>query len=278
MTAPDNNEAHPPIRSYGRRKGRKLGARQQQLLDEVFPRVRIDLAQGLAGGAGSAASAAAGGSAPKANERGQAQRLADLFADRTAVSTDATAADAATEGDAASPPQTWLEIGFGGGEHLVWQAAHNPSINVIGCEPFIDGVVKVLRAIDEDGLRNIRLYEHDARDLLAWLPAASIDRAFILFPDPWPKKRQQKRRLVSPATLDLMARIMKRGAELRIGTDIADYARAILLAVTKHPEFDWPANGPDDWRIRPADWPETRYEQKAGREGRDCSYFSFRRI
>ena len=176
-----------------------------------------------------------------------------------------------------TPTQTWLEIGFGGGEHLVWQAAHNPHVSYIGCEPFEDGVVKVLNKIDSDKLSNIRLHMGDAREVLRWLPEASIARAFILFPDPWPKRKHRKRRLVNPDTLALMARVMKPGAELRIGTDIADYARTMLLAFQDEPRFQWQAASPEDWRVRPLDWPETRYEQKAEREGRRRYYLKFAR-
>jgi tRNA (guanine-N7-)-methyltransferase len=177
------------------------------------------------------------------------------------------------------PPvdEVWLEIGFGGGEHLLWQARANPRVGLIGCEPFEDGVVKALSAIEQEELANIRLHADDARPLLRWLPDAAIARAFILFPDPWPKKRHQKRRLVSAATLGGLARIMRPGAELRIATDIGDYARWILLAVRQQRSFAWSAAGPRDWRERSADWPSTRYEQKALREGRRCSYFRFRR-
>ena len=144
---------------------------------------------------------------------------------------------------------------------------------MIGCEPFQDGVVKVLRAIDEDAIANIRLYADDARAVLRWLPDAGIGRAFVLFPDPWPKKRHQKRRLVSAATLRELARVMRPGAELRLATDIDDYARWMLLAVRAEGSFAWQPAGPADWRQRPGDWPETRYEQKAAREGRRRYYF-----
>ena len=144
------------------------------------------------------------------------------------------------------PLQLWLEIGFGGAEHLLWQAQHNPDVTLIGCEPFEDGVVKALAGIKARKLTNVRLHTDDARPLLRWLPEASLDRAFVLFPDPWPKKKHAKRRLVAPPLLDQLARAMNPGAELRIGTDIGDYARTILLAVTAHPAFVWPARGPGD--------------------------------
>ncbi len=171
----------------------------------------------------------------------------------------------------------WLEIGFGGGEHLVWQAERNPTIGMIGCEPFLDGVVKVLDAVQTRRLDNVRLVADDARPLLRWLPEASIGRAFILFPDPWPKTRHHKRRLVSAPFLTMLARIMKPGAELRIATDIGDYARTALLAVRDTPAFRWLANGPSDWRERASDWPVTRYEQKALAAGRRPVYLRFER-
>jgi tRNA (guanine-N7-)-methyltransferase len=179
-----------------------------------------------------------------------------------------------------APPveDIWLEIGFGGGEHLLWQARSNPHIGLIGCEPFEDGVVKVLSVIEQEKLSNIRVYADDARPLLRWLPDAGIARTFILFPDPWPKKRHQKRRLVSPATLGELARVMRRGAELRVATDIGDYARWILSAMREQQSFRWAADSPRDWRERKADWPPTRYEQKALQAGRRCCYFRFQRM
>ena len=174
--------------------------------------------------------------------------------------------------------ETWLEIGFGGGEHLVWQASQNPDVGHIGCEPFRDGVVKVLSAIDEHRLDNIRLHADDARDVLRWLPAGCISRAFVLFPDPWPKAKHQKRRLVNASLLAALARVLRPGGQLRLGTDIADYARTMLMAAQHEPLLRWTAATADDWRIRPADWPQTRYEAKAVREGRSSCYLMFERI
>ncbi len=171
----------------------------------------------------------------------------------------------------------WLEIGFGGGEHLLWQARNNAHVGLIGCEPFQDGVVKALSAIEAEALANVRLHADDARPLLRWLPEASIARTFILFPDPWPKARHHKRRLVSAATLADLARVMQPGAELRIATDVADYARWILLAAREQHSFRWTAAEPRDWRERTPDWPPTRYEQKALSDGRRCTYFRFQR-
>lgn len=171
----------------------------------------------------------------------------------------------------------WLEIGFGGGEHLVTQAQSNPEVGIIGCEPFLNGVAKVLGEIDRNGLDNIRLHDHDARQVVDWLPDHQVDRCFILFPDPWPKRRHAKRRLVAPEFLGELARVMKPGAELRFATDIADYVRTGLHAVLNCGHFEWPVQTAADWRVRPEDWPATRYEAKAEREGRQRYYFSFRR-
>jgi tRNA (guanine-N7-)-methyltransferase len=172
----------------------------------------------------------------------------------------------------------WLEIGFGGGEHLLALAAQRPDVGFIGCEPFEDGVVKVLSAVETGKAANIRLWPDDARPLLRLLPPASIGRTFILFPDPWPKKRHHKRRLISGPTLGELARVMRAGAELRVATDIGDYACAILLAVGGHDSFRWTATGPGDWRRRPPDWPPTRYEAKAVLQGRRCYFFRFERV
>jgi tRNA (guanine-N7-)-methyltransferase len=169
----------------------------------------------------------------------------------------------------------WLEIGFGGAEHMIWHAKRNPAIAIIGCEPFEDGVAKALSAIEEGALENIRIHAGDARPVLRWLPAQSLARVFVLFPDPWPKTRHLKRRLVARPLLDLLARVMKPGAELRVATDIGDYARTILESVEGHDGFRWLAASPADWRERAPDWPETRYEVKATGEGRRRYFFRF---
>ena len=173
--------------------------------------------------------------------------------------------------------EVWLEIGFGGGEHAAWQAANHPQIGLIAAEPFVNGVAALAGKIEADGLGNIRLHDEEVRPLLDWLPPASIARAFILFPDPWPKRRHWKRRIVSPATLAALARVMTPGAQLRVATDIGDYVRTTLLAVMSSRDFDWPALNPAEWRERSPDWPATRYEAKAIAAGRRCYYFRFRR-
>lgn len=171
----------------------------------------------------------------------------------------------------------WLEIGFGGGEHLLEQARRNPDALIIGCEPYEDGVVKVLSAIEAEGLKNVRVHMGDVREVLRRLAPGSLDRAFILFPDPWPKRKHRKRRLVNALLLNLLARVLKPGAELRIATDIGDYARTMLEAFQAEPRFIWQAESPEDWRARPADWVETKYEAKATEAGRRRYYFRFLR-
>jgi tRNA (guanine-N7-)-methyltransferase len=176
-----------------------------------------------------------------------------------------------------APPATKvaLEIGFGAGEHLASQASAHPDWGFIGCEVFINGVAALLAQIEERGLENVRIHDGDARELLGWLPDASLNRVFILFPDPWPKKRHHKRRLVSLETLGELARVMRPGAQLRIASDIPDYIRTSLAATRRVGAFEWTATGPSDWRERSADWPQTRYERKALREGRTPRYLTF---
>ncbi|RIA47355.1 tRNA (guanine(46)-N(7))-methyltransferase TrmB [Dichotomicrobium thermohalophilum] len=178
---------------------------------------------------------------------------------------------------AAPVSEVWLEIGFGAGEHLLWQARANPHAGLLGCEPYINGVAKVLTAVETHDLRNVAVHPDDARDLLSWLPEASIARAFILFPDPWPKRRHRKRRFLREENIAALARVMQPGGELRFATDIGDYARTALLAFMREGSFAWTAQRPRDWRERPDDWPQTRYEAKAIAAGRACAYFRFRR-
>lgn len=158
--------------------------------------------------------------------------------------------------------EVWLEIGFGGGEHMAAQAARRPDVLILGAEPFLNGVASALRHIDEQGLKNVRLQDGDARALIDHLPDASLARAFILFPDPWPKARHHKRRLIQPETLVALARVLKPGATLRFATDWADYADWTLERVLASPDFKWPAERADDWRKPPADHITTRYEEK----------------
>ena len=175
------------------------------------------------------------------------------------------------------PKEIWLEIGFGAGEHLAWQAAEHPEVGLLGAEVFENGVVKLLAEIRRRDLANIRILVDDARLLLAALPDRSLGRAFILFPDPWPKQRHHKRRMVSSATLDALARTLRPKAELRLATDDIGYLRWMLELAPSHPDFEWLARGPRDWRERPEDWPQTRYEQKAIAAGRVPYFLRLRR-
>ena len=171
----------------------------------------------------------------------------------------------------------WLEIGFGGGEHLAWQARANPEVGMIGCEPFLNGVASLLRHIADDGLSNVRVHAGDARTVIDRLPEAAVERAFILFPDPWPKRRHRERRIVSAETLGALARVMADGAELRLASDDPTQIRWMLQMAPPHPAFAWQVDGPNDWRQRPADWPQTRYEAKALAAGRTPVFLRLRR-
>jgi tRNA (guanine-N7-)-methyltransferase len=204
---------------YGRRRGKKLRAGQEGLLDTLLPKLLITVPP-----------------------EPQKIELGSLFG--------------------AACKEIWLEVGFGAGEHLVWQAEHHPDVGLLGCEPFINGVAKCLAHIERTGVSNIRLFTDDARLVMAALPDRSLSRAFILFPDPWPKTRHHKRRFVERTNLDVLARRMKPGAELRLATDDPSYLPWMVEHACSHPAFEWLAERPSDWRGRPDDWPPTRYEQK----------------
>ena len=219
-------------RLYGRRQAFKLRGRQAALIDQLLPKLAIELP-----------------------EEGELD-LATLFPGKDEVH---------------------LEIGFGGGEHLVALAKANPNVGFIGAEPFINGMAKILSKIDDDGIANIRLLAGDARVLLEKLPAASLARTYLLFPDPWPKSRHHKRRFVQTWVLDLIARALKDGAEFRVASDIPGYIAWTLERVMPHPAFEWTAEGPADWRNRADDWPGTRYEAKAIKAGRRPAYLTFTR-
>jgi len=222
-----------PLRSYGRRKGKRLSPRKERLIAELLPRLRPDL-----------------GRKPPSDLRA-------LFP--------------------VPVREVWLEIGFGSGEHLLWQAERHPDIGFIACEPFINGVATLLGAIEDRGLRVVCVHDGDARDVLAWLPDNAVARVFILFPDPWPKKRQLKRRLVSPELVGALGRVMAPGGELRFASDDGDYAGQALLTVERSGAFAWLARKADDWRERPDDWPPTRYEQKALSGGKPV-YLKWQRL
>ena len=168
----------------------------------------------------------------------------------------------------------WLEVGFGGGEHLVHMAARYPEVFLIGCEPFVNGVAMLLGKIREAGADNLVIHPGDVRDLFDVLPPACLDKCFLNYPDPWPKARHHRRRFVTPGYLELLARAMKPGAEFRVATDIPDYVRQTLEEVPPA-GFDLLAQTGQGaaW----GDWISTRYEQKALRAGREPHYLTFRR-
>ncbi|MBF0248207.1 MAG: tRNA (guanosine(46)-N7)-methyltransferase TrmB [Alphaproteobacteria bacterium] len=216
------------LRSYGRRRGKKLRPGRERLMAELLPTIAVEP-----------------GKAP-----------ADQFARRY--------------------PAYWLEIGFGGGEHLAAQAKAHPDVGMVGCEPFLDGVAKLVTAVDEAGLDNVRIHADDARQIFSDIPDGALERVFILFPDPWPKTRHHKRRLIQAPLLDACARMLADGGELRVASDHMDYVRWTLEHVIPHPDFEWLADRPTDWRTPPADWIPTRYEQKK-LAGDKIAYLCFRR-
>ena len=217
-----------PRRLYGRRSARKLRPGRAQRLDRDLPRFAVPI--------------------DPADPGPGSLRWQGLFRGSVA--------------------RLWLEIGFGAGEHLAWQAAANPDVGLIGCEPFMNGVASMLRHIAGGDLGNVRIHAGDARDVVDRLDDASVERVFVLFPDPWPKRRHRPRRIVSAATLDSLARIMVDEAELRLASDDPTQIRWMLQVAPPHPAFQWRVAGPEDWRDRPDDWPQTRYEAKARAAGR----------
>ncbi|MGE5777835.1 MAG: tRNA (guanosine(46)-N7)-methyltransferase TrmB [Hyphomicrobiales bacterium] len=170
-----------------------------------------------------------------------------------------------------------LEIGFGGGEHMIAQAEQHPRIGFIGVEPFVNGMAKALAAIELKTLANIRLHFDDATSLLQWLPAASLACVELIYPDPWPKRRHWKRRFVQDESIAAIARILRPGGEFHFATDVPDYAAWTLKRVIQSPDFTWMAEGADDWRRAWPGFSGTRYEAKAKREGGLPCYLTFRR-
>ena len=172
---------------------------------------------------------------------------------------------------------TRLEIGFGGGEHMIAQARHHPGTGFVGVEPFVNGMAKALAAIEEKKLANIRLYFGDATFLLEWLRRVALARIDLIYPDPWPKRRHWKRRFVQDRSIAELARVLRLGGEFRFATDIPDYAAWTLEHMTRSPAFRWTAERADDWRLPWCGFSGTRYEAKAKREGRVPCYLIFRR-
>jgi tRNA (guanine-N7-)-methyltransferase len=175
------------------------------------------------------------------------------------------------------PRAVWLEIGFGAGEHLLAQARSHPDVGCIGCEAFVNGIAALIAAWHVDPISNVRVLADDARRLLPVLAPASIERVFLLFPDPWPKVRHTGRRFIAPATVAELARVVVPGGELRIATDAPFYARWALAHVLASGAFSWTARRPGDWRTPPADWVATRYQRRAEAAARAPIYLSFLR-
>ena len=166
----------------------------------------------------------------------------------------------------------WLEIGFGSGEHLFYQAQNNPNVNFIGCEPYINGVATLLGKLHNQNLKNVIIYPGDIRDLMDVLAEQTLERVFLLYPDPWPKKRHHKRRFVSKEFLNPLFPLIKTGGKLYLATDIGDYVRQTLLSIEAYDTILWTAEGPENWRTPWKNWFVTRYEKKAIAAGR-CPYY-----
>lgn len=215
--------AHAPLRSFGRRRGRKLRKSRSDLVEKKLPALLINLEHALP----------------------------------------------------LSHAPLWVEIGFGAGEHLVEQAKQNPKVQFIGCEPYINGTASLLAQIEQHTLSNIRLFDNDARLLLEKLPDHSIEKLFVLFPDPWPKARHHKKRLISQDTLALFHRKLARGGMLRIATDHVDYGTWMLENLLAFQKFEWQATSQSDWASPPAGWIKTRYQQKAENEGRSAIFLDW---
>lgn len=171
-----------------------------------------------------------------------------------------------------------LESGFGGGEHLIHRALENPETGFIGVEPFVNSMAKLLARVEEKGIRNIRVFDDDATLVLDWLPAASVDQIDLLYPDPWPKKRHWKRRFVSDVNVERFHRVIKPGGQFCFASDIDTYVNWTLEHFERHAGFEWTARNASDWLSPFANWPGTRYEAKARREGRSSAYLTFCRL
>jgi tRNA (guanine-N7-)-methyltransferase len=233
VASSDDGSLHPHGSFFGRRKGHRLRAHQTDLIENLLPRLALDI----------------GKESPP--------DLADLF----------------------DPPTDTirLEIGFGGGEHLIAEARTFPGTGFIGCEPYVNGMAKILTQIEANNTANIRLFAGDAAELLAWAPPRSLARIDLIHPDPWPKKRHWKRRFVQDVNIAAMARALKPGGEFRFVSDIDDYCAWTLAHLARSPDFAWTAERAADWREPWPGYTMTRYGAKAEREGRKAAYLRFRR-
>ena len=236
MSASSSDAQATAAAFFGRRKGKRLRAGQEERLETLLPRLML----------------------PRGDTPLSREDLAGLFG--------------------FMPDELVLEIGFGGGEHLAHRAGEAPKSGFIGCEPFVNGMVKLLGEVEARNLRNIRLWDEDAGLLLPRLPEAAFSRIYLLYPDPWPKRRNRKRRFVSKNNLAAIARLLKPGGCFHFASDIDDYVGWTLARAIQEPQLLWQASGPDDWREPYPGWPGTRYEAKAIREGRRPSYLTFARV
>ena len=177
-----------------------------------------------------------------------------------------------------NPRKLYLEIGFGGGEHLAMVAKNHPENAYIGAEPFLNGVSSFLKYCQNEALKNVRIWPDDIRLQLSSWPSECLDGIFIMFPDPWPKIRHSSRRIINKDNLAAFARLIKVGGSLRMASDHASAKNWILSGMLENPYFDWTAERPDDWNVQPHDWPETRYMRKALKEGRRPAWFDFKRV
>jgi tRNA (guanine-N7-)-methyltransferase len=231
--AADGAPAHSQGSFFGRRKGHKLRAHQADLIENLLPRLTLD------------------------------------------IGTPATENPADVCGGPLDDVR--LEIGFGGGEHLIAEALAFPHVGFIGCEPYVNGMAKILAQIEAHNIGNVRLFAGDAAELLAWVPERSLSRIDLIHPDPWPKRRHWKRRFVQDATIATMARILKPDGEFRFVCDIDDYVAWTLSHLLRSRDFVWMAERADDWRLPWDGHTMTRYGRKAAREGRVAAYLRFRR-
>jgi len=230
------------------------------------------------------ASGEAGGASPRrtlyGRSRGRALRPAQERLLVEALPRFEILSNALSGGFAFADPtrEVWLEIGFGAGEYLIGLAKANPRVDLIGCEPFLNGVVAALAGIERERLTNLRLRRGDAQGLLKAAQEGCFSRVFLLYPDPWPKRRHRKRRIIGEAMIAALARVMRRGAELRFATDMDDYAGWTLKRFLASPDFRWVAERADDWRRPWREWRPTRYEAKALQAGRRSVYLTFVRL
>lgn len=221
----------PYLASFGRRRGRRLRSRKQELVEELLPKLLIPTAE-------------------------NARQLLESYLPQR---------------------QLHLEIGFGTGTHLAKQAALHPDIGFIGAEPYTQGVAELLQTIDDEQLGNIRIFQGDVRALLDWIPDKRLHAAYIYYPDPWPKTRHHKRRLITRPFLSQLAGKMRSGSKLRLATDWDDYLTWMLEQLLAHPDFSWTAKNAADWQNPPENWVQTRYESKALKAGRIPTYLQFTR-